>query len=102
MYCKQKSNGNFRVYKAGDSRHPIGYLKKGPNGYRAYAGRTYCAKISIRRRGKKITTKMVIAGHEEIGFASSRGAYKKTPKEFRVDCIQPCRLFQAFCFAVFC
>ena len=68
MYSKEKSNGNFRVYKADTSRNPIGYIKKGRYSYKVLnQSRGYCAKIQVRRQMcgvyDKITTKMVISGH---------------------------------------
>ena len=105
MYCKEKSNGNFRVYKAG-SRSPIGYIKKGRYSYKVLdQSRGYCAKIQVRRQScgvyDKITTKMVISGHRLV-FVSTRHAYAKptTHKERRLDCLAPCSLLQAFCFGI--
>ena len=101
MYCKEKSNGNFRLYKKGDSRNPIGYIKKGDRAYRVYTGRTYCAKIGIQHlRYEKVTT-MIITGHRDSEFVS-RVRYGNIAKKFRVDCQEPCSLLQAFAFAVLC
>ena len=101
MYCKQKSNGNFRIYKKGDSRHPIGYIKKGDRVYRVYCGRTYCAKIGIQHRRYEKVTSMIIIGHRDVEFVS-RVRYQNITEKFRVDCEQPCSLLQAFAFAVLC
>lgn len=102
LYCKQKSNGNFRVYKPG-SRNPIGYIKKGTgnDAYRVYCGRQYCAKICVRQqRYQKITT-MVIRGGVQF---ESRVRYQilKSSKTFRVDTVNPCNFIQSFAFAVLC
>jgi len=102
FYCKQKTNKNFRIYKPGFSTNPIGYIKKRHHAYRVYFGRTYCAKIVVQRQGTTIGTKMIIAGHQEFEFSSVRRANRPKPKKIRVDCLHPCSLFQAFCFAVLC
>lgn len=107
MYCKEKTNGNFRIYKAGTSRNPIGYIKKGRYSYKVLnQSRGYSAKIQVRRKicgvYDKITTKMVIPGHRALVFVSSREQYAnpRTHKERRLDCLSPCSLLQAFCFGI--
>ena len=101
MYCKEKTNGNFRVYKAGTSRHPIGYIKKKHQCYKVYTARNYCAKIRVQHeRYEKVTT-MVIGGHPGVEFVS-RVRYESTSKKFRLDCENPMSLMQSFCFAVLC
>lgn len=108
MYCKQKTNGNFRIYKAGTSRNPIGYIKKGRYSYKVLnQSREYCAKIQVRRkvfpRYNKITTKMVIAGQRGMVFVSSREEYAnpaRTHKERRLDCLAPASFLQAFAFGI--
>ena len=99
LYCKRKRNGNFRIYKSGVS-NPIGYIKRGQHAYRVYVGRKYCAKIKVHHGGYEKVTTMVI-GHRGVEF-TSRVPYKTSMKKFRVDCVHPCSLLQAFAFAVLC
>ena len=107
MWCKEKTNGNFRIYKAGTRRNPIGYIKKGRYSYKVLnQSREYSAKIQVRRKAfpryNKITTKMVIAGNREMAFVSSREEYAnpRTHKERTLDCLGPSSLLQAFCFGI--
>ena len=108
MYSKQKRNGNFRLYKAGTSRNPIGYIKKGRYSYKVLnQSRGYSAKIQVRRQScgayDKIITKMAISGHRLV-FVSTRELYAQPPtvthKERRLDCLTPCSLLQTFCFGI--
>lgn len=100
MHCKRKRNGNFRLYQPGVFSNPIGYIKRGKHSYRVYVGRKCCAKIKVHHgRYQKVTT--MVIGHGGVEF-TSRVPYKTKMKKFRVDCVHPCSLLQAFAFAILC
>ena len=57
MYSTQKTNKNFRIYRTGTNKNPIGYIKKKRNVYRLYCQKNkkdYGGGIGVYKEGVQV------------------------------------------------